>query len=164
MQLLPVYNSAWAKRLRIEHCKITVKPREIYNAPHCKFTMRCSFYNAFTVLYNFQCSHCNFTMDFHFLFRGGNRKWTANRKMTIANTIAPDDRPELLRKAEKRKRAGKRRHPNCIFHGAPPRLPESRTVGRRRRNFRKSQRVCGCIGTELCKKIRILQQFSETTR
>ena len=38
------------------HCKITVKPLQIYNAPHCKFTMRISIlqcvYNAFTTFYS----------------------------------------------------------------------------------------------------------------
>ena len=68
------------------------------------------------------------------------------------------------KKRKKRKRGGKRRHPNYIFHGAPPRPPESRTAGRRQRNFSEVLPVCVGIGTELCKQIRILRQFSNSTK
>ena len=68
------------------------------------------------------------------------------------------------KKSGKKKARGKKTAPNCICHGAPPRPPESRTAGRRQRNLSKLQRVCGCIGTELCEKIRILQQFSESVK
>ena len=92
-------------------------------------------------------------------------------------TMKKDDQPEKYnyerycaqrvsmppKKSGKKGSAGKRRHPNCIFHGAPPRPPESRTAGRQQRNLSKLPPVCGCIGTELCKKIRILQQFSDST-
>ena len=56
----------------ISHCKITVKPLQIYNAPHCKFynaffhfTMRLQcIYNILQCLHCkiLQCSHCNFTV------------------------------------------------------------------------------------------------------
>ena len=69
-----------------------------------------------------------------------------------------------LKKSGKKKARGKQTAPNCRFHGDSTQPPKIKTVGRRRRNFSKMQHVCGCIGTELCKKIRTLQQFSESTR
>ena len=43
-------------------------------------------------------------------------------------------------KSGKKKARGKKTAPNCTFHGAPPRPPESRTAGRRR-NLSKMQHV-----------------------
>ena len=54
--------------------------------------------------------------------------------------------------------------PNYIFHGAPSRPPESRTARRRQQNLSKLPPVGGCIGTELCKQICILRQFSNSTK
>ena len=56
-QLLRDDTSAWRKICENLHCKITVKPLYIYNAFHCKFTMRFFIlqcvYNAFTLFIRF---------------------------------------------------------------------------------------------------------------
>ena len=59
--------------------------------------------------------------------------------------------------------AGPRRARPCCWSFLPHWTPVGDTTADRQ-NFGKMLLVFGCIGTDFCKKIRVLQQFSKSTR
>ena len=64
--------------------------------------------------------------------------------------------------ARRPSRAVPRRRPGCLATN-PPRASVGDTTADRQ-NFGKMLLVFGCIGTDFCKKIRVFQHFSKSTR